>query len=74
MRTVIKGTTTIDSYKATKALMEQQAMTCYTLHRQAFEDWKEGEIAKVWYDIDGNLCIEYQSGNWWHYNQHGEWW
>lgn len=74
MRTVIKNTTSISEYKAVKTLMEQQATQCYIMHRQACEDWQEGEIAKVWYDIDGYLCIEYDSGKWWHYNERGEWW
>ncbi|WP_167955612.1 hypothetical protein [Anaerosporobacter faecicola] len=43
-------------------------------HRKAFEHWNEGEIVKVWIDTSGNTCIEYESGNWWHYNERGEWW
>ena len=31
-------------------------------------------IKKVWIDKDGYLCIEYESGEWWHYNDKGEWW
>lgn len=43
-------------------------------HKQAFENWSEGEPVKVWFDSDNNLCIEYESGNWWHYNENCEWW
>ena len=31
-------------------------------HKEAVEDWKEGEPVKVWFDMDDNLCIEYESG------------
>ena len=29
---------------------------------------------KAWFDFEGNFCIEYESGKWWHYNDKGEWW
>jgi hypothetical protein len=74
MHTVIKGTNTIEEFKRLKALMEQRAAECYAAHKAAFEDWQEGNIEKVWFDESGNICIEYQSGNWWHYNSKGEWW
>ena len=32
-------------------------------HKKSVEDWKEGEIETVWFDHDGNLCIEYTSGS-----------
>lgn len=74
MHTVIKGTSTVEEYKRLKAHMEQRAVECSMKHKQAFEEWREGDIEKVWLDGQGNLCIEYQSGNWWHYNDKGEWW
>lgn len=43
-------------------------------HKKACEHWNEGGLAKVWIDKDGYLCIEYESGEWWHYNDKGEWW
>ena len=43
-------------------------------HKKACEHWNEGGLAKVWIDKDGYLCIEYESGKWWHYNDKGEWW
>jgi hypothetical protein len=55
-----------------ESLMERAA-GCSRAHRAAVEDWKDGAIAKAWIDMDGNLCIEYKSGRWWHYNN-GEWW
>lgn len=30
-------------------------------------------IVKMW-RTDGVLCVQYLSGNWWHYNEKGEWW
>lgn len=74
IHTVIKGTKTIEEYKELKSFMEQKAQEHYEAHKKAFEDWKEGGISKVWIDGQGNLCIEYESGNWWHYNEQGEWW
>lgn len=72
--TVIKGTKTIDEYKKKQMFMEQKATEFYNKHKEAVEDWKEGEPVKVWFDMDDNLCIEYDSGNCWHYNEKGEWW
>ena len=74
MHTVIKSTKTIAEYKALKASMEQRAREHFESHRGAVEDWQEGDILKVWIDGDGVLCIEYESGNWWHYGETGEWW
>lgn len=74
MHTVIKGTKSIAEYKELRAYMEKRAIECFQMHKQALEIWKEGEIEKVWIDSQKNLCIEYESGNWWHYNDKGEWW
>ena len=65
---------TADEFKKLRSLMEQRATECYQSHKQTFKDWQEGGIAKIWIDGQGNLCIEYESGNWWHYNEQGEWW
>lgn len=54
--------------------MEQKAIEAYTRHKAASETWSEGNIKRTWVDDDGNLCIEYESGRWWHYNDKGEWW
>lgn len=74
MHTVIKGTKTVKEFMELKAYLEQRATEHYESHKKAFETWKEGEIAKVWIDGQGNICIEYESGGWWHYNEKGEWW
>lgn len=71
---VIKGTKTIEEFKEVKARMEELAVEMSKKHCQACKDWKEGGITKVWFDKNSNLCIEYESGKWWHYNQNREWW
>lgn len=50
---------------------------CLSEHKKAFENWNEGEVIKVWYDENNILCIQYASGQWWHYtlsNNQLEWW
>ena len=74
MHIVVKGTKSIAEFKAVKETMEKLTDECVSRHKQAVENWAEGEPVKVWFDIDNNLCIQYESGNWWHYNEHGEWW
>lgn len=39
----------------------------YQRHREAFENWNEGEPVEAWFDDDNNVCVKYQSGKWWHY-------
>lgn len=78
MHIVIKNTKSIEEYKQMKTFLEEKAQECFESHKQAVEDWQEGEIEKVWIDGEGNICIEYTSGNWWHYRNAGksktEWW
>ena len=38
------------------------------------ENWPNGEPVKSWFDAEGNIYIEYESGKWWLYNEDGEWW
>ena len=50
---------------------------CFEEHKKAFTNWSEGAILKHWHDENNNLCVKYESGNWWHYriNKHVlEWW
>lgn len=46
----------------------------YNFHRSLFDRWEHENIKKTWTDADGNICIMYQSGKWWHYkkNEDGE--
>ena len=74
MHTVIKGTKTVDEYKKLKSLMEEKAQEHFSNHKNAFDNWNKGEIKKVWFDCETNLCIEYTNGEWFHYNDNGEWW
>jgi len=62
-----------------RRFMEEKAAERYAeRHKATLEYWYEGEIQKVWTDGDGNICIAYESGKWWHYRETGngdiEWW
>jgi len=74
MHIIIKRTKTIEEYKELHTRIESLAIKVFNNHKKAFGEWKEGNVKKVWLDNDKTLCIEYQSGNWWHYNEQGEWW
>ena len=74
MHIVVKNTKTVAEFKQHYAEMEEKALKHFEAHKQAFEVWREGEIVKVWLDAAGTLCVQYESGNWWHYNDAGEWW
>ncbi|MGN9019953.1 hypothetical protein ACTM9B_13125 [Lachnospiraceae bacterium HCP1S3_A10] len=54
--------------------MKNLTEKCYEQHKAALENWQNGEPEKTWFDSKGNLCIEYENGKWWHYNEKGEWW
>ena len=43
-------------------------------HHEAFGKWEEGDRVEMWKDENGNTCVRYESGKWWHYNEKGEWW
>lgn len=78
LATVIKHTKTIAEYKKVRTDMQNRADKYFHEHLQAYHDeWTNGEPVKAWYDIDGNLCVEYESGQWWHYRETAEglqWW
>ena len=57
MNTVIKGTKTIAEYKRVREDMENLARANYARHKEAFEEWGEGEPVKAWFDFEGNFCI-----------------
>lgn len=57
--------------------MDEMVKNYYEQHKSAFEYWSYGEPVRYWWDSNGILCIEYRSGNWWHYKvtENGlEWW
>lgn len=65
--------------KNRRDLMLEDLILIFTnAHKRAIENWTEGEIQNVWIDKDGNVCIAYESGKWWHYckDKSGkiEWW
>lgn len=74
MHTVTKGTKKATEYVELKSRMDQLALAVFEQHKKAVEEWKHGEIAKVWFDHAYNLCVEYEDGEYWHYNEKGEWW
>ena len=74
MYTVIKGTKTVKEFKEFKIYLEQRARDLYEEHKSHWDTWQFGDIDKVWIDNDGFICIQYKSGDWWHYNDLGEWW
>lgn len=67
MHTVIKGAKTIAEFQEKQQRLADLAELAYKRHREVFENWKEGEPIKAWFDSEGNVCVEYQSGEWWHY-------
>lgn len=74
VHTVIKRTKTIAEFKELREKMEHLTEVYFNNHKSAWENWENGEPVKAWWDSDGNLCIEYESGKYWHYNEKGEWW
>ncbi len=61
-----------------KTELKQLAELAMKKHKAVVSNWREGRIKKVWQDEDGNLCVEYNSGHWWHYRNLDkpvpEWW
>lgn len=61
-----------------KSEMKQLAELAMKKHKAVVSNWREGRIKKVWQDEDGNLCVMYNSGHWWHYKNLDkpipEWW
>lgn len=63
---------------ATSNMIQRLLMSkCYTAHKAAFLKWPYKKPVKSWYDEDGNICVGYESGRWFHYKitQEGiTWW
>lgn len=60
-----------------KKLGKEDTWKCYHKHRDAAGTWEHGFPEKSWIDGDGNLCIRYLDGKWWHYKESNgeiEWW
>lgn len=43
------------------------AIDFYEFHKSVFEAWHHGEIVEIWIDEEGNTCILYSDGSWYHY-------
>lgn len=71
---VVKGTKTVEEYKAVRESMIREAARSSAAHMDCTEEWTHGDPVKIWRDSSGVICIEYESGEWWHYNNQGEWW
>lgn len=67
MQTVIKGAKTIKEYQEKQQSLVRSAELAYMRHRQDSNVWSEGEPVRAWYDSKNNLCVEYESGKFWHY-------
>lgn len=74
MHIVVKGASSIAEYKQVKTQLHDAAKRCFGAHKEACDEWIHGDVAKVWMDGSGNVCIEYADGHLWHYNSAGEWW
>lgn len=74
MHMVIKDAKTIEEYKAVRTKMEELTKRYSSRHKEAVENWENGEPVKAWTDSQKHLCIEYESGKYWHYNEKGQWW
>lgn len=62
-----------EMFKKLRKTIEVLTIANYESHKLACEVWEHGEPVKAWFDADQNLCIEYEDGQYWHYNQRGEW-
>lgn len=58
-------------------LTSAKAQKYAEIHRAAFEVDRLGIIKKIATDEEGNICIKYSNGQWFHYrmvNDQLEWW
>lgn len=70
----VTSMTKTEDFVQIKERVKSLTAECYKMHKAAWENWPYGEPVKTWFDDDGNFCIEYESGEWYHYNEKGEWW
>lgn len=61
--------------------MSELAKEYYEIHRKSCKNWNHGNPVKVWWEKKRStsekeevLCIEYEDGKYWHYNESGECW
>lgn len=81
MHIEIKGKSTIEEFKEEEKKMSELAKKYFEIHKNSCENWNHGNPVKVWWekdwrthDLEKVLCIEYEDGKYWHYNESGECW
>ena len=63
--------------KDTTTKTHDKVMLYAKRHISSCEHWQHGFPVRCWHDGSGVLCIEYESGRYWHYRNTGhgvEWW
>ena len=50
-----------------KSISDETVTKCTEAHKESFEKWPYGRMADYWTDENGNLCISYMTGKWFHY-------
>jgi hypothetical protein len=50
-----------------KTVSRSEACKAMEIHRRNGGVWVEGDVKEYWEDVNGNLCVRYDSGRWWHY-------
>ena len=46
------------------------AQIAYKKHKKSYDSrWKYGEPIKAWMADDCEICVKYESGEWWHYSE-----
>ena len=72
---MMRGGGEVSKMKELKERADQYAKE----HMKAFEEWKHGGVADAWlHEGNGNIvCVQYEDGSWWHYEETPEgleWW
>ena len=65
------GNMTAEEKDGFREMMEQMLVAqAMQQHMERFEKWEHGRVVKYWFedtDDDRILCIQYESGTWFHY-------
>lgn len=56
-----------DSAQSNMLAIEDTVNDCYEQHKAVWEKWDKGEPVDHWRDDEGNMCIRYANGEWFHY-------
>ena len=46
---------------------EELMERAYESHKMGCKNWQEGRPVKAWFEEGCEICVEYESGKWWHY-------